>query len=624
MARERTASVAVVASPREPDPWETAAEGRNGVVSLSWEIDVRASPEALWPLLADTSDLNARLGLPEMQFEERDGSLFGSLGSRLFRHEWRELPWQWVAGKSILAERRYSRGFARAVRVRYLLADHHEGTRLNVRIEWAPRYWWCRPLLRFINLWLRKQYVRVLGNLDAPASPQLASNAHFPSSTSDQVDESRLRMAIDRLTEQGFSQTETKRLAQHIRNASNEQLFRIRPKNLANKWGMELADLLSLLLHATRSGLLRLSWDVMCPHCHGVRRESRSLGELREFGRCDICDIDFQATMLESIEVTFKVLSEIREVREVFYCSAEPAKKPHIVLQQHIAPGATCETQLTLTPGRYRLRRSTGNHAPLSLKIIDAGGADSVVWNTSEEAGPSTPVLLNTETTLTLANSSDEQVSMILEAVAGDPMALRPSELFNFQQFRDLFSEESIASGLKLEVGHQTLLFTDIVGSTRLYSELGDTKAFNLVRSHFVALQEIVGERKGVVIKTIGDATMAAFLHPEDALQAAVEIQKAFSPGGPHQVALRVSIHRGLCLAVRLDSNIDYFGNTVNYAAKMQSAAGAGEIVFSKEFLSQPNIAEQLRTLGLRQEEKPFSFPAVTEDDFQSVFLVSM
>ena len=96
-----------------------------------------------------------------------------------------------------------------------------------------------------------------------------------------------------------------------------------------------------------------------------------------------------------------------------------------------------------------------------------------------------------------------------------------------------------------------------------------------------------------------------SFSHPEEALRAATEIQQRFRPG-EQDSALRVSIHRGRGLAVRLDSNIDYFGNTVNYAAKIQSVAGAGEVVFFKEFHALPNIAETARKFRLEVREKPF------------------
>jgi len=234
-------------------------------------------------------------------------------------------------------------------------------------------------------------------------------------------------------------------------------------------------------------------------------------------------------------------------------------------------------------------------------------------------------VLVNPKLELKLVNPETEAIAVVVEKIAEDPLALRPSELFNLQQFRDLFSEESIASGLKLEVGHQTLLFTDIVGSTRLYRELGDTKAFNVVHAHFVVLQEIIGSRSGAVVKTIGDATMAAFQRPEDALEAALEIQKRFPGNHEHKVplTLRISLHRGICLAVRLQANIDYFGDAVNYTAKMQTVVSSGQIGLSHDFASQSGIADRLKTLGPAVEKTPFSLFPNDDEKFESVTLLN-
>jgi class 3 adenylate cyclase len=595
-----------IASSHPPDSlW--AEEER--CVETTWATELSSKREALWPLLSDTSSLNEQLGLPEMNFVERDGNLYGSFGRGLLRQEWVEVPWEWEAAKWLVAERRYSKGPALAVRVRYLLDDHKGGTKLTVRVSWIARYWWSRPVLRYINRWLRAQYERVLRELDDLTGNPIQERLPPESRSDVRVDQNRLRSAIKELTEGEVSSADVDRLANFIRTGSDQQLFRIRPKQLGFEWGMELEDLLLLLLRATRAGLLRLSWDLMCPHCQGVRKESRSLGDLREFGRCDVCNIDFAASGLESIEVTFRVLSEVRVVSEVFYCSAEPAKKPHILLQHRLEPGESYETELGLAPGRYRLRRAVGEGARVSFEIGKAqGGEESLVWNTTDLSLAS-PRSLAPKAKFVLRNPETQSVPVVLEKVVEDPAALRPHELFNFQQFRDLFSEESITSGLKLEVGHQTLLFTDIVGSTRLYADLGDTRAFNFVHSHFVSLQKIVGAKRGAVVKTIGDAMMAAFQRPEDAFAAAIEIQEKFVGGDDEPLRVRAALHRGICLAVRLESNIDYFGQAVNYAAKMQSVAGAGEIALSNEFHAQPGIAEHLRASGLEVEE--VNFPSV-------------
>ena len=595
-------------------------------IESDWQLELSSSREAIWPLLADTSRLNQSLGLPEMHFEEVAGRLHGSAGRGLLRQEWVEVPWEWEAARWLVAERHYSRGPALAVRVRYQLEEKPGGgTTLGVSFSWLPRSWWSPPVLRFFNRWLEARYRRAIAELDDLAGdPQTGSQSEIPEAGV-KVDERRLRGAVDEMTDGKLSRGGADHLANLIRSGSDQQLFRIRPKQLAFEWGMELEDVLPVLLSATRAGLLRISWDVMCPHCRGVRQESRSLGELREFGRCDVCDIDFDATAIESIEVTFRVVEEVRAVREVFYCSAEPAKKPHILMQHSLAPGECYETRITFSPGRYRLRSAAGGGAKLSFEVGKGSGGDEVVtWRRDDPGGGMVPQAVNARAGLRLINPDKTSGAfVVLEKLAEDPAALRPSELFNLQQFRDLFSEESIASGLKLEVGHQTLLFTDIVGSSRLYSESGDIRAFNAVHGHFVSLREIVVANRGSVVRTIGDAMMAAFQRPADALAAAVEIQRHFDGGGEEELQLRASLHRGICLAVKLEANIDYFGAAVNHAAKIQSVAGARQIAVSEEFFAQLGIGELAGELGLDLSPVAFSAGSLGEGEPAKVWLAS-
>ena len=209
--------------------------------------------------------------------------------------------------------------------------------------------------------------------------------------------------------------------------------------------------------------------------------------------------------------------------------------------------------------------------------------------------------------TLTLENTSSEPQTFVLEEDRLDQDTLRPVDLFSLQGFRDLFSQEALSSDIKLEIGIQTILFTDLVGSTRFYEVEGDTVAFTEVKEHFTKAYEAVKKNDGAVVKTIGDAVMAAFAHPVDALRAAVELQKFFREGNPAtRLRLRVTLNTGSCLAVNLDSMIDYFGNTVNLAAKIQSIAGAGQIGFTESVLNDAEAKKFLEENRLTPEKLDF------------------
>ena len=75
-----------------------------------------------------------------------------------------------------------------------------------------------------------------------------------------------------------------------------------------------------------------------------------------------------------------------------------------------------------------------------------------------------------------------------------------------------------------LAVKRMALLFTDIKGSTALYDRIGDMKAFNLVRQHFGVLRDVIAANNGALVKTIGDAVMASFHEPLNAISAALDM----------------------------------------------------------------------------------------------------
>jgi class 3 adenylate cyclase len=222
------------------------------------------------------------------------------------------------------------------------------------------------------------------------------------------------------------------------------------------------------------------------------------------------------------------------------------------------------------------------------------------------EAGPAPAV--------TLVNEAARRRVFVIEDVQWVDDALQPVHLFDLQEFRDLFSAEQLAADVELHVGEQCILFSDIVGSTRFYESHGDSRAFAAVKRHFRAIYEEVGRHRGVVVKTIGDAAMAAFADPADAVRAALGVQRRFGAGGEHEgLRVRISLNQGPCIAVNLNSGIDYFGRTVNLAAKLQAWASAGQIVFPAALRDDPRLAALLDAEQPSLEELAATLPSATE-----------
>ncbi len=330
-----------------------------------------------------------------------------------------------------------------------------------------------------------------------------------------------------------------------------------------------------------------------------------TLDALSAKGRCEVCELDFKSDTPESVEITFHVHPAIREIAHRTFCSAEPATKDHIRLQRDVKPGETVELAPSLPEGRWRLR----THGVTRYGVLDTGPSaahQSLTWKATEQpsfqAGP--------QPRLVLQNDTDAPKRFILEAAGWSDHALRPAQLFNLQDYRDLFSEEYLGADVQLAVGEQTILFTDIVGSTAMYAQRGDPAAFMEVKRHFSELFPIVAKHRGAVVKTIGDAVMASFTEPLDALRASADIHAAFHKDRADSATrLRISINTGPCIAVRLNAGIDYFGQTVNLAAKLQSLAEAGEVALSCSVFEARGVRDFL--IGKRVEDVTYDSKAL-------------
>ena len=586
---------------RYPWPEEWLKKGKP--MHFFWKFDLPVSVDKLWPYLTDLSSFNKRVGLGEMKFTEKNGRLQGSAMNVGSQQVWEEVPWEWEYGKEFSHARVYSRGLPYYMRARYLFEVPKPGqTRLIAYLSFIPRNALSRLLIGIGLKQIRAGYDKALKEITRAIQSGKAAEAQASQVKLSPAVQQKLK-TIHAQLDQEIPTVLADRIIRYIETAPDDDLYRIRVLPLAREWNLNLRLVLDGFLRATRAGLLNLTWDVICPHCRGVREEVQNLGQLPKRGNCEVCKIDFDATAFNTLEVTFHVNPAIRPIEKRVYCAAEPGKKPHIKLQKTIRAQEELPLQTLLSLGRYRLRIK-GKETFNLLDIDSQDELNRVPW-------PDTAAQQNFKSshfpTLVLKNTSTEEKTFILEENQLDQDTLRPADLFSFQNFRDLFSQEALASDMKLEIGVQTILFTDLVGSTRFYEVEGDTVAFTEVRQHFLKAYDKIKENNGAVVKTIGDAVMAAFTRPLDAFKAAVEMQEYFNAKNPEtRLRLRVTLNSGSCLAVNLNSEIDYFGNTVNLAAKIQAVAGAGEIGFTESVYTDAEVKQLLEERRLPVETVDF------------------
>lgn len=579
-----------------------------------WEWQLNASPQALWPLVSDTNRFNRDTGVPEIEFlpGKETASGAGRRVLRIFRFgvpvTWEEEPFEWIHPTRFGVKRRGVGGPVAEIRVlAELMAKPEGGTHLVYQVWATPASAMGLAAIpveigqrsaRAIDAVFRR-YDQLISSrklpIDLPATVQFSSGGR-----------ARLESLKEKLVAQGADSALVTRLVETIEQADDLEAVRLRPYALADHWDAPRRALLELCLLATRAGLLDFRWDLLCPLCRGAKASSPTLSGVQTQVHCDSCNINFTVNFDRFVELTFRPNPSIRHCSVGEFCVGGPQVTPHIVAQQLLPPDSERTITIPLEEGRYRLR--TLNIPGGQLISISAGGLSEVTIHPSPEGWPGEELQLTPLPTLRLQNITGSEQLFMLERMAWSDQAATAAEVTALQCFRDLFSSEVLRRGEQISVGSLAILFTDLRSSTRLYREVGDASAFSLVMNHFDVLREAIAREDGALIKTIGDAVMASFRHPVAALRAMLRAQQALAspPDGARPLLLKAGIHYGPCLAVTLNDRLDYFGSTINIAARLEGLSSGGNVIISQAVREDPEVAELLAEPANALGAEPF------------------
>ena len=129
-----------------------------------------------------------------------------------------------------------------------------------------------------------------------------------------------------------------------------------------------------------------------------------------------------------------------------------------------------------------------------------------------------------------------------------------------------------------------TIMFTDIKGSTSFYEQRGDLDGRMMVHRHNELVMPQIEANKGVLIKTIGDATMSRYEDPADGVRAALQIQLKLREHNKNSaVGEQIHVRIGLNTGLGIVEEKDVFGDVVNVAARVESLADGGEIFVTED-----------------------------------------
>jgi class 3 adenylate cyclase len=419
------------------------------------------------------------------------------------------------------------------------------------------------------------------------------------------------------------------------RTASDRALNRVNALEFAAHNGFSEDRVLSTFVHASRLGLFDMSWNMLCPGCGGVLDASATLKSLDKADYpCAICAADYAPSLDEMVEVSFTVNPRVRRIaahdpdrlpmygylRELFWSSGMDISDEgfdemldKIMLDSvELPPGEKCILSVQL-PEAFVIVFDPVTH---SAQFIDAKGEPTrerreltVVYN-KVHSHTSTVEMRPGPLRLTLENRTDRRVLTGL-FIAGDDLHhaissrkpfLTAKRLLTNQAFQDIYRTDALDVNQRLRITSLTVLFSDLKGSTELYERVGDLVAYDLVQSHFRVLNEAVAMESGAVVKTIGDAVMATFPSPERGLAAALRMRDAVRHVGGERaddLTVKIGLHEGPCLAVMLNERLDYFGQTVNIAARVQGLCQSRSIFATKPVVEPPQAARILSDAGL-------------------------
>lgn len=127
-----------------------------------------------------------------------------------------------------------------------------------------------------------------------------------------------------------------------------------------------------------------------------------------------------------------------------------------------------------------------------------------------------------------------------------------------------------------------TIMFADVADSTGLYESLGDIEAQFVISQALGIVRDMVQRNHGTVIKSAGDDILCLFQKADHALTASISIQEALSEEELLE-GIKVSVHIGIHSGMGILTQGDVFGDTVNVAARVTTAAKAGQILTTRD-----------------------------------------
>ncbi|ADB19170.1 serine/threonine protein kinase [Pirellula staleyi DSM 6068] len=596
---------------------------------FSW--DLQSTAAELWPLVSNTERLNRAMGLPSVVYRtehdpERGTRKFGSFRLAGMTISWEEHPFEWVEGRRMGILREFTQGpFKWFLSTVELTPLPEGGTRLDHRIRIEPRNFIGWAVANMEVKWkgqgnLDRVYRRIDQTLlDRPSGRDLADPFESPQPLS-RTSLKRLEDRAQLLIARGVRREVADLLEKFLREASAQEVAKIRPLTLANRLDLDPSELTEALLHAAAEGLVTLHWDVLCPTCRVPSDACDTLREIEKHNRCEACNLNFELDLASSVELVFRVHPEIRAADTGMYCIGGPEHSPHVAAQVRLEAGERMELQLALEEGEY-LIRTPQMRQQVKLRVRAVGPGRSAVEFSPTMDDRRELQLRAVNQLLELSNASAATIVVRVERTIARGDVVTAAQASSLALFRELFPQEMLAPGQLMSVQTITILAAAIDNLDELFATLGDAGTFGVIERHYQLLDQAARRHRGTIVKFAPDAVIASFADPAGALRAAIDTlgtlrheasQRAEELGKPPiPTRLKIALHRGPALVTTLQGRLDYFGTTERSAAILAQRAAAGDLLVTDALSGDAALAD---VVAEHQLEVELTSPGVKLD----------
>ena len=335
-------------------------------VILIWNMPIpSASLEQAWSVFSDTDRFNRDAGLGFTFEKEQDSNgetiVTGTAKKFGMINQWFEDPFEFQAPHWLISRRRFFTGPIKTVTTHIQLLSSSKGTALRYKVTLEPRHLLLKPLVMLIaHLDVKPSIARTLRRAIAHLARSDEPWGGIPAALTEEAE-----MRVHRIKHL----TIFPHLHKHLQTADIREQNRMRPLELAARWNIDSSLATREFAECVRAEVLQIHFDLICPSCLGASTRLTTFELDPSESHCDSCQISYDGTLPDSIEVTFSPHPDVRDINTPIDCVFSPARTPQVITQDICPAKGEWEWSGPLSSGAYWLvTSSSGGGASIEVR----------------------------------------------------------------------------------------------------------------------------------------------------------------------------------------------------------------------------------------------------------------